>query len=427
MNVEIVDTLKNCLGMALAAYRAHAHLLEPYEAWHRAGPGSWQSAFEDRPSFLQISVRTRDELISIGGEFTRVLLRHHPEYGGLAGPASGKRSNRIASPDHLIGSLVLNYWRRQNSFDADDSVVDAVVRDFSAFVDNPNIRLRAHAELYNFEMPRDEIALPRGIRIRRITEDEVSKLYGGFLWSGRGRALSGIPEFVLNTEFEDCMVFGDVAAPQSGALQDVRDLFNRAILAMRTFKMGRVGYSFVHLDSWPSNFLMMPSVGLGDLHVPFGVYHLNEAEITPFLTHAGYVFQTLPAALETACSRLADAESRSRPQDAIVDAVIGLEAILLASMEEEGRHGELRYRFSIHYSTFFFRPEARVDAFRTARRMYDLRSLIAHGGEVPAGLDAAAQEARDMLRMVVKTYLPCGNKTPYRDQPIWDRAYFGLT
>jgi hypothetical protein len=48
---------------------------------------------------------------------------------------------------------------------------------------------------------------------------------------------------------------------------------------------------------------------------------------------------------------LADAEMRTKPEDRLVDAVIGMESLLLAGLTKDDRKGELKFRFSLHYSS----------------------------------------------------------------------------
>ena len=140
--------------------------------------------------------------------------------------------------------------------------------------------------------------------------------------------------------------------------------------------------------------------------------------------------------MEMACSRLADAQIRLRPHDRLVDAVIGLESLLLAGLRNEDRRGELKFRFSSHYSALFAAPEDRLRAFRVAKDLYDLRSTIAHGGMPREGncrvgderlsLQDAALRACEVLRFVVRHFLPQTTAAPYKQPQFWERAYFGL-
>jgi hypothetical protein len=132
-------------------------------------------------------------------------------------------------------------------------------------------------------------------------------------------------------------------------------------------------------------------------------------------------------------STISDAENRIRPEDQLIDAVIGLEAILLASVEDRT---ELKFRFALNYSTLASNPTERLNYFRTAKHLYDLRSKIAHGmkfttSNVKIGnnrftLGAAATKACEVLREVILRFLPLMSKKPYSQHSYWENKYFGL-
>jgi hypothetical protein len=140
-------------------------------------------------------------------------------------------------------------------------------------------------------------------------------------------------------------------------------------------------------------------------------------------------------AMEMACARLADAEIRIRNEDRIVDAVIGMEAILLAGIDKEDRRGELSFRFALNYSTLFESPQQKQHAYKEARDLYSLRSVIAHGSTFDpdklkiAGVritpEAAGKKATSVLRNIVTFFLPMGG-APYKSPAFWQGRYFGL-
>ena len=140
--------------------------------------------------------------------------------------------------------------------------------------------------------------------------------------------------------------------------------------------------------------------------------------------------------MEMACRRLADAETRNRAEDQIVDAVIGMEALLLAALGREDRRTELKYRFSINYSTLFQDPADRRGAFKIAKDLYDLRSTLAHGsdlgqppyrvGEERLSLIYAANRAREALRKIINRFLKVPEEAMYKKSQFWEDAYFAL-
>ena len=149
------------------------------------------------------------------------------------------------------------------------------------------------------------------------------------------------------------------------------------------------------------------------------------------------IFSLSESALETATARLAEAESRVRPQDQIFDAVVGMEALLLAGLGKEDRRSELKYRFSMNYSTLFASPRERWGAYNLARDFYNHRSTIAHGGdfknerlkvgEEKLNLHETANRSKNMLRAIIKRFLPHAKTAPYKKSHFWEQKYFGVS
>lgn len=354
--------------------------------------------------------------------------------GFLSSDSSGLVHDKSYVLRHAIGSL----WDRHGTFDCDESWVDAIVEEFAEFVDRPAARFRFQAQLLNYRMTAARLDLPDNLTVRRLSEQEVSAFHGGPLemLGFMSPQTFGIHEFVIEGEHEEVKVFGDLPAEAVAAPDKVKTRLDRAILCFRTFKTGHIGYDYVHFN--PLKFCPIPlsSHGYGDLYVPFGSYHVSDEEVGSLGEYAALVFAMSEAAMEMACGRLADAEIRTRPHDRLVDAVIGMEALLLAALGKDDRKGELRYRFSLHYSLLFGSPEERYRAFRVAKDLYDLRSTIAHGGslkddefrvgEERLKLADAAKRATEGLRTVIRRFLPQAKAAPYKKPDFWDRAYFGI-
>lgn len=139
--------------------------------------------------------------------------------------------------------------------------------------------------------------------------------------------------------------------------------------------------------------------------------------------HVGFFSNSLDQSLELAAERLAEAEGRTRQRDRLLDAVIGLEAVLLFNTRKEG---ELRYRFALNYSTLADSLEDRYSQFRLAQAVYDTRSDIAHGARVDEEkVRKRAHEACQMLRRVIKRFLPVAGSPPYTRPEYWTREVLG--
>jgi len=135
-----------------------------------------------------------------------------------------------------------------------------------------------------------------------------------------------------------------------------------------------------------------------------------------------------------ACTKLSEAETRTSDKDRILDAVVGLESILLAGLGKGGR-GELKFRFSLNYSTLFDDKKDRAKQYRIAKDLYDIRSKIAHGGKSQEShrlgdeqltMSEIAKKAREILRDTIKLFLPEACNSPYKKPEYWENGYFGI-
>ncbi len=87
--------------------------------------------------------------------------------------------------------------------------------------------------------------------------------------------------------------------------------------------------------------------------------------------------------LEVSIRRLGYAHERPRLEDKIIDLMIAAEALFLSDYKKDSYFGEIRYRLSLRAALFLANePEAEKLVFRWMRAAYDLRSTLAHGGEV---------------------------------------------
>lgn len=439
MHVGVCDALAKAIEDSLPiAQKLADRCTEPHLVWRRTGDRQWSGGYEERPSLATVLIEGRPMFEKIDAEFLSVFSHHYPEYGGMVGLPSLGRMRILQNPAHILSLALSTIWQRHHSFRAGNDVIAKVVAEFGEFIDCSKVRFKFLAELVNFHMPLDSIELPFDLRIRRLSETEVSEMHGGPLsllgiMPSRGFA---IREFAIEGDHEEPKCLGEPSVEEDLVQQRVRPKLDRAMLMLRTFKEGRVGYDFIRFKSVSFSPLQVPSFTYGDLYIPFGNYELAAGETDSLREHAACISPSSKSALETACLRLSDAQMRLRPQDRLVDAVIGLEALLLAGLAEEDRRGELKFRFSLHYSTLFNSPAERHQAFRVAKDLYDVRSTIAHGGVVKdrgcrlgeewLGIEDVANRACEALRGVVKHFLRCSNEAPYKNPRYWERSYFGL-
>jgi len=321
-----------------------------------------------------------------------------------------------------------------------DEQIDALIHELEAFIDDPCVCLKCVVELQNFSMEAESISLANALSIRRLSDDEVSELHGGPYWSAARPSVSlhEISGFAVVAQITEPKRFGDSSMVQSSEFAKLTTSLDQVLLALRTFKSGQTGLSVIQII--PPDFLGFRSSlsRIGDLPVPpFGAgFQLSASEVEHFREHAARLFSPLDPAIELACSRLSDAEARNRYQDRLLDAVIGLEAVLLVSVGTDDRRGELTNRFALNFSTLHDGAKERFRQYLIARDMFGHRSTIAHGGDIKGDnlklgdekvtLIDAANRACGMLRFVIRRFLPEGASPTFRRERWWERKLFGL-
>ena len=107
-------------------------------------------------------------------------------------------------------------------------------------------------------------------------------------------------------------------------------------------------------------------------------------------------------------ARLIDGATRSRPQDAVIDYSVGLEALLT-----KGATGELRYRFALRGSTILnLDGSNKRDSFERLQELYGVRSSIVHGSHVDEKrLRNAQSTGEEALRRIWWWFFDQGKST----------------
>jgi hypothetical protein len=277
------------------------------------------------------------------------------------------------------------------------------------------------------------ITFPGGVVLRPITDDECTRFYGGNPILRRSSTQLGFPFFVFVKEIETPKVVGTHEVKGDSVSRTFREELDRCILALTTFKdAGAVGYDGIWVTT--AEFALGAAFGdqhlFGNEHVPLSHYDLTAREAPQIEAHAK-LFEGMHSTLEMASQRLADSARRTKPRDTIVDAVIGLESILLSNLEDRT---ELRFRFSLNYAALFPKEE-REAAFRTARDLYDVRSRIAHGGspedkvkinKKELTLNEAAALARSVLRKTIAIFSPKSRTPDFMKKDYWLSKELGM-
>jgi hypothetical protein len=326
---------------------------EPFQVWMKQDDRSWNGEYQLKPDLSRVFIAAENQLNENGANFTKLFFEKHPGYEGMVcfGGFGGRNFSDRAS---IFEAVMNRLWVRYETFNCDDAAVNEIVEEVSQFVKKQTVRYRFQAQLLNFTMIESTLSFPENLTIRRLNEQEVSAFLKDSI---NPSSFPHIHEFVIEGEAEFLKIFDDPDNEDPDnfvhPLKEIIALLDRAMLCLRTFKQGPIGYNYVKCK--PLNFCPF---GLGthgkfDAYIPSGRYDLLSDEIVRLDEYAKLIFPVSEASMEMALSRLADAEIRTKPQDKIVDAVIGMEVLLLAALGKEDRKSELSFRFSLNYSMLF--------------------------------------------------------------------------
>lgn len=410
------------------------------QVWTKEAEGQWRGHFTRQPDLLQV-YSLADRCINAAGlPFSTSFLTNHPEFNDLVGFRSFGLSNFAHDTVQIVRSVIAELWNRHSTFEVDQSAVESLVSEFEEFVDSPTAEFQFRSQLINFSSQGDELQLPDGIRIRRMNEKEISAIYGGTLHALAFNSFNpfGMHEFCVEGVVHCTKIHGSQTVEQETPVQnDVKNLVEKTILCLRTFKDGPIGFGPIKFI--PNKFCPIPVAiySFGHAFVRGGQYRLDVEEFSGLAEHSKLVFGISDSSMEMACSRLADAVARTNDRDRLVDSVIGMESLLLAALGKGDRKSELKFRFALHYSTLFNTPEERHRRFRIAKDLYDLRSTVAHGSSISDDLvrlgaekvpfKVASKMATEVLRQLIHHFLPASKPLPYKNHEYWERSYFGLS
>jgi hypothetical protein len=143
--------------------------------------------------------------------------------------------------------------------------------------------------------------------------------------------------------------------------------------------------------------------------------------------------------LEVAIRRFGYAHERQRAEDRIIDLMISAEALFFSDYNKDNYVGEIRYRLSMRAALFLASdPESQRTVFRWMRDAYDLRSKLAHGGDVnsaklpkhPDGISVDIEEFVGAIQTYIRLALVraihlVNDPSAPKNLVEWDELVFG--
>lgn len=336
--------------------------------------------------------RTSSEISSL----TEWIALYPPLMDALATDAAGVALPKASQADGLfsqfLSPIVVRALERHDSPSFEE--IKRLTLDALTEARQTEMPCRHRVVLANCRVRGDEPMQLGAVTLRALTIAEVNEWYGGGFSSAFGfDYLSLDPErcALLETSSKRLKSAG---APCGQA----KDLFAPLVAALRLY----YNHPIAELFSEDSD---LSSLGRGrrtayrslEAVVPARVVNLIPDDSSAIAQLADALSRGPNARrLELALARWGQFIHRTKPEDLLIDAWIGLESIYLADTETS----EITYRGSLRIAACLGADtEERTGLFETAKRLYAFRSKVAHGkGPQPTDIARAAEQTRELLR-----------------------------
>jgi hypothetical protein len=407
------------------------------QVWKKTPQSGWVGQYEMRPELSTCHAALMDHL----GEFVSLQACLQAEEPDMLGALVwvGRYNIKCRLYD-VLSSMVATVWHRHGTFSVGTEIIDDVASELLEDWQSRSVTFEFLAPLPNFTLRgAEKIDFPNGVAIRRMTEGEATRLYGG-LFPAFKSSVGPMGEFLFAGQFVQPLASHDNALTADRLRTLPLESIRCAERAMMTFKPGPVIHEWIAITLGKPSPIGTPNIGLDRVSgKTTGRYEIDQSEIPDLIEEFTLLESVEFPALSLACTRLVDSERRTSPIDSLMDAVIGLESLLLDGSDREG----LRFRFALNYATFQSEMDSAIKQarFKEALDVYKIRSQVVHAGTTAekqydfAGekmtLTDISVRAVQMLRSTIKGFLRLrGLPSVAKERErwlgdFWQRGYFG--
>ena len=400
--------------IATLAKMVPAWLAEPAADWKRvprqAGAGSFSINIEQYQG-VQSWISFRNKHVG-GGELEsldKLLREQQPELLGYVAHDGG--SQPIQDCFALCAGLSREAARRISENVSADAAVLTVVSDLDRILTTRVAEREVLTLLTGLRLPEgiERISLGNGLYIRLLTADELAE---------RGsNDISSESRYDLTSGFVTAAIISETSVSiwlSAGYERFVADFtshqlhheqINNILGALHLLKSGRVGVLASFTTIRPAILPNMSGHSSAPLVVnPFCFMELTQDDVDRFVILYAALAGAQRDELKIAATRLLDAEGRLSPVDALLDAVIGLEALL-----NPNDRAELSFRVALNYA-YLAPPRERRRRYEDVRDVQVTRNRVVHGGLNQKSKDATrlhehAELAKVCLRDAVVRFL----------------------
>ncbi len=289
-----------------------------------------------------------------------------------------------------LRSLLTRLLEEQQNFVFQESVFNTVYGDFEDYFYRDKATYRCISTLNNFQAGIEKIELDPGFSIIKLSKEEKGEIMSQSRqpFGLSSYQLTPFNEYAFECYIQVPKVIGERQPIYKGRKIPslvVRTKFEEACSALRLFKNGAVSHdNLVRMKSisWEpiggisttSSIVITPTFG--------AQYTLSKAEIPDFLKFWDFFQRTRRKShkrIDVALRRFNFGYERVRPEDKLIDYLIGFEALLLKGQER----GELEYRLALRGSVLLETTlDGKERTYEELKTAYRERSNIVHGGTI---------------------------------------------
>jgi hypothetical protein len=303
--------------------------------------------------------------------------------------------------DSCLRAFIIRLLQEQQDLTLQEAVFDRLYKEFEDYFYRDTVEYRFLSPLNNFRTEIEKVELSPNFSIIKIPAEERGQMLSQSREFGLFIQYNMLPfnEYALELFLEVPKVFGEgpaVPDVENMPSQIARKQFDEACSALRLYKSGAVSHDFVRIGStsWElhGGTYTVGSVGMRAAIGPQQILSKQEvAEFLKFLEFFQRVRKRKQNRTEIALRRFDFAYERVRPEDKLIDYLIGFEALLLKGDERQ----ELEYRLALRGSVMLGKTaQERQTIFKELKTAYRERSNIVHGGTVREAIKIASDRVK---------------------------------
>lgn len=342
--------------------------------------------YQGTQSLLTFRKQVADEKILDSLE--RAIHEHQPALLGWV--KHSHENTRIQDVFALTAALLREVLRQRKAADSFDNAVAYVIAQLDELLETGCATRETVTALSGLQLPdeTDQIQIEDDLQLRRLTTEEMSNIRSGdVVWD----VPSDMPHrfvttAIVQTRAENVSVTAAHVEfnPDFAAALYQQEQMARVLAALHILKTGGVCLEASYITIHPA---ILPGMsGLRSVWRvvnPFSFMELTVNDVERFVEIHKSLAANRRDAIEIATLRLHDAETRTSPVDALLDAVIGLEVLL-----NPNDRSELAFRVALNYA-FLGNENERRYRYENVRDIQVTRNRLVHGGINLKSKDAA--------------------------------------